>query len=65
MEYSIDAQTSPVFDLLDIPDDELSDDTKREKRKQKLLKAGIDARERIRLAKEAELATKVRRCWQG
>lgn len=54
-----------MFDLLDIPDDELSDDTKREKRKQKLLKAGIDARERIRLAKEAELATKVRRCWQG
>ncbi|KAJ9088738.1 Nuclear actin-protein involved in chromatin remodeling, variant 2 [Entomophthora muscae] len=48
----------PVFDLIDIPDDELSDDTKREKRKQKLLKAGIDARERARLAKEAELAIK-------
>lgn len=54
----VEEKAAPVFDLIDIHDDELSEDSKREKRKQKLLKAGYDARERARLAKEAEEAAK-------
>ncbi|KAI0224455.1 Nuclear actin-protein involved in chromatin remodeling, partial [Massospora cicadina] len=54
----VEEKAIPIFDLIDIPDDELSEDSKREKRKQKLLKAGIDARERARLAREAEIAIK-------
>lgn len=42
------------FSILDIPDSELSEDKIKEKRKLRLIKAGIDARERARLEKEEE-----------
>ncbi|PVU89018.1 hypothetical protein BB561_005603 [Smittium simulii] len=42
------------FDLIDIPDDQLNAEDLKEKRKQKLIKANIDARERMRLAKIEE-----------
>ncbi|CDS05618.1 hypothetical protein LRAMOSA08146 [Lichtheimia ramosa] len=42
----------PVTTLIDIPDDELSEAEKKEKRKQKLMKANYDARERAKKAKE-------------
>ncbi|KAJ1926952.1 Nuclear actin-protein involved in chromatin remodeling [Tieghemiomyces parasiticus] len=44
----------PSFPLLDTPDDQLTEAERREKRKQRLLKAGYDARERARRAKEEE-----------
>lgn len=40
------------FDLVDVPDEDLTDDQKKEKRKQKLLKANLDARQK---AKEEKL----------
>ncbi|KAI8821734.1 uncharacterized protein EV422DRAFT_550513 [Fimicolochytrium jonesii] len=46
----------PTFPLLGVPDDDLTPDQKREKKKQRLLKAGWDARERVRIAKEEEIA---------
>ena len=42
----------PVFTLLDRPDSELNEEELKEKRKQRLLKSGYDARERIRQEKE-------------
>ncbi|KAI8340191.1 hypothetical protein BC941DRAFT_349149 [Chlamydoabsidia padenii] len=42
----------PASNLLDIPDDELSEADKKEKRKQRLLKASYDARIRAKAAKE-------------
>ncbi|OMJ21858.1 Actin-like protein arp5 [Smittium culicis] len=47
-------KSTPVFDLLDVPDEQLSRDDLKEKRKQKLMKANIDARDRIRAAKLEE-----------
>ena len=38
--------------LIDIPDDQLSEAEKKEKRKQKLMKANYDARQRAKMAKE-------------
>ncbi|KAK9727654.1 Nuclear actin-protein involved in chromatin remodeling [Basidiobolus ranarum] len=46
----------PNFSLVDIPDEQLSEADRKEKRKQRLLKAGYDARERARVAKEEEKA---------
>lgn len=46
----------PVFDLIDIPDSQLDEAQIKEKRKQRLLKAGMDARDRARLAKEEQKA---------
>ncbi|KAI8143640.1 hypothetical protein BJV82DRAFT_668679 [Fennellomyces sp. T-0311] len=42
----------PVTTLIDIPDDQLSEAEKKEKRKQKLMKANYDARQRAKKAKE-------------
>lgn len=42
----------PLTTLVDIPDDQLDDIDKKEKRKQKLLKASYDARQRAKRAKE-------------
>ena len=42
----------PTFPLVDIPDDQLTLEQRQEKKKQKLLKAGYDARERARKEKE-------------
>ncbi|KAJ1773843.1 Nuclear actin-protein involved in chromatin remodeling [Coemansia sp. RSA 1813] len=44
----------PVFPLVDIPNEELTEEQKREKRKQVFLKASHDARERARVEKEKE-----------
>lgn len=44
----------PSFPLLAVPDEELDDLGKKEKRKQKMFKANYDAREKIRKAKEAD-----------
>ncbi|RKP36631.1 hypothetical protein BJ085DRAFT_21016, partial [Dimargaris cristalligena] len=44
----------PSFPLVEIPDDQLSEVERKEKRKQRLLKAGYDARERARRVKEEE-----------
>ena len=42
------------FSILEIPDAELSEDKIKEKRKLRLIKAGIDAREKAKLEKEEE-----------
>ncbi|KAJ3556891.1 hypothetical protein NM688_g1772 [Phlebia brevispora] len=44
----------PSFPLLDTPDEELDEEGLKEKKKQRLLKAGYDARERTRKEKERE-----------
>ncbi|PIA19163.1 actin-like ATPase domain-containing protein [Coemansia reversa NRRL 1564] len=44
----------PTFLLVNIPDEELTEEQKQEKRKQVLLKAGYDARMRARVEKEKE-----------
>ncbi|KAH7926202.1 actin-like ATPase domain-containing protein [Leucogyrophana mollusca] len=44
----------PSFPLIDVPDADLDDDSLKEKKKQKLLKAGFDARLRARREKEKE-----------
>ncbi|KAJ2472958.1 Nuclear actin-protein involved in chromatin remodeling, partial [Coemansia sp. RSA 2320] len=49
---------APTFPLLAVPDEELTDAQKQEKRKQAFLKAGHDARERARVEKEKERAKK-------
>jgi actin-related protein 5 len=49
----------PASNLLDIPDDELSEGDKKEKRKQRLLKASYDARIRAKAAKEEAKAKEV------
>ncbi|KAJ3021292.1 Nuclear actin-protein involved in chromatin remodeling [Thoreauomyces humboldtii] len=48
----IEEKVIPTFPLVDVPDSELTDEMKKEKRRQRLMKAGFDARERIRIAKE-------------
>jgi len=48
----------PTFPLLDMPDDELDEDSIKEKKKQRLLKAGYDARMRARKEKEEERKAK-------
>ncbi|KAJ2084199.1 Nuclear actin-protein involved in chromatin remodeling [Coemansia sp. RSA 988] len=45
---------APTFPLADVPDEELADEQKQEKRKQVLLKAGYEARMRARVEKEKE-----------
>ncbi|KAL0570121.1 Actin-related protein 5, partial [Marasmius crinis-equi] len=46
----------PSFPLADVPDDQLSEDSLKEKKKQKLLRAGFEARARARKEKERERA---------
>ncbi|KAJ2376539.1 Nuclear actin-protein involved in chromatin remodeling [Coemansia sp. RSA 2607] len=47
---------APSFPLVDVPDDELTEEQKAEKRKQVFLKGSHDARERARVEKEKERA---------
>lgn len=42
--------------MIDVPDDELDEEGIKEKRKQKLMKAGYDARMRMKAEKQAEKA---------
>ncbi|KAI0327265.1 actin-like protein Arp5p [Cubamyces sp. BRFM 1775] len=44
----------PSFPLVDVPDEDLDEDGLKEKRKQKLMKAGYEARERAKREKERE-----------
>lgn len=44
----------PEFPLIDVPDDQLDEEGVKEKRRQRLLKAGYDARQRARQEKEEE-----------
>ena len=44
---------------MDIPDEELDDEGKKEKRRQRLMKAGYDARERMKREKEEEKTREV------
>ncbi|ORZ06107.1 actin-like protein Arp5 [Lobosporangium transversale] len=46
----------PTFPLLDVPDEELSEADRKEKKKQRLLKASYDARMRAKTAKAEEAA---------
>lgn len=50
----------PTFPLIDRPDADLTEDEIKEKRKQKLYKAGYDARMKIKAEKAAEKARAVR-----
>ncbi|KAL1741955.1 hypothetical protein HDZ31DRAFT_44313 [Schizophyllum fasciatum] len=50
----------PQYPLLDVPDEELDEDELKEKKKQKLLKAGQEARIRARKEKEKEREQKER-----
>jgi actin-related protein 5 len=50
----------PTFPLIDRPDADLTEDEIKEKRKQKLYKAGYDARMKIKAEKAAEKARVVR-----
>ncbi|KAG6331984.1 hypothetical protein ID866_7104 [Astraeus odoratus] len=47
-------QEEPTFTLVDVPDADLDEDGLKEKKKQKLLKAGFEARARARREKEKE-----------
>lgn len=50
------SQEEPSFPLISIPDAELNEEDLKEKRKQKLYKAGYDARMRMKAEKLAEKA---------
>ncbi|KAF8761135.1 Actin-like ATPase protein [Rhizoctonia solani] len=52
-ELEEEPQEEPVFPLLDVPDADLDEDEIKEKRRQKLLKAGYEARLKARKEKEA------------
>ena len=45
-----------TFPMVDVPDDQLDEEGKKEKRKQKLLKSNYDARMRMKAEKKAEKA---------
>ncbi|KZT24689.1 actin-like protein Arp5p [Neolentinus lepideus HHB14362 ss-1] len=47
-------EDEPSFPLVDVPDEELDEEGLKEKKKQRLLKAGFDARARARREKERE-----------
>ncbi|ODQ82764.1 hypothetical protein BABINDRAFT_159277 [Babjeviella inositovora NRRL Y-12698] len=47
-------EETPTFPLVDIPDEQLSEEEIREKRKQRLMKSNYDARARAKLEKEEE-----------
>jgi actin-related protein 5 len=49
-----EVEEDPVFPLVDRPDEELTEDEIREKRKQRLMKAGWEARVKIREEKQRE-----------
>lgn len=59
---SMHAQVEPTFPLINTPDVDLDEEGVKEKRRQKLMKAGYDARIRLKAEKEAERAKQVRSC---
>ncbi|KAI8075401.1 uncharacterized protein B0P05DRAFT_580053 [Gilbertella persicaria] len=48
----VEEKEPPMTTLIDVPDDQLDEADKKEKRKQKLMKANYDARQRAKKAKE-------------
>jgi actin-related protein 5 len=52
-------QGEPSFPLVDVPDHQLDEEGLKEKRRQKLMKAGHDARERAKAEREAEKSRQV------
>ncbi|KAF2268045.1 actin-like ATPase domain-containing protein [Lojkania enalia] len=49
-------QEEPTFPLLDVPDDQLDEESLKQKRQQKLLKSNYEARQRAKAEKEKEKA---------
>ncbi|ORX85405.1 actin-like ATPase domain-containing protein [Anaeromyces robustus] len=49
-----ETKEKPVFPLLDIPDDQLTPEERNQKKRQKMLKASYEAREKIKKEKEEE-----------
>lgn len=64
LEGIVEEKEQPVFDLVDVPDNQLSEEQIKEKRKQRLLKASADAREKMRLEKEAQAKIDAQRALQ-
>ncbi|KIK66134.1 hypothetical protein GYMLUDRAFT_70347 [Collybiopsis luxurians FD-317 M1] len=60
MDIDEPLQEEPSFPLIDVPDTELDEEGLKEKKKQKLLKAGLEARARARKEKEKEREEKER-----
>ncbi|KAI9593329.1 hypothetical protein BDF19DRAFT_415439 [Syncephalis fuscata] len=58
------ATLPPEFPLLDIPTDQLTEEEKKEQKKQRLMKANYDARERLRRQKEEDAQRKADRLRQ-
>ncbi|KZT58468.1 actin-like ATPase domain-containing protein [Calocera cornea HHB12733] len=54
LEEPVTDEAPPTFPLIDRPDGELTEEELKEKRKQRLMKAGYDARMRVRAEKERE-----------
>ncbi|KZO99733.1 actin-like ATPase domain-containing protein [Calocera viscosa TUFC12733] len=54
LEEPVPDEAPPTFPLLDRPDSDLTEEEVKEKRKQRLMKAGYDARMRVRAEKERE-----------
>ncbi|KAI8060776.1 hypothetical protein BC940DRAFT_323050 [Gongronella butleri] len=52
IEDETEEKGPPATNLVDVPDDQLDEADRKEKRKQKLLKASYDARQRAKIAKE-------------
>jgi actin-related protein len=57
---TIQEEEIQTFPLVDTPDDQLDEEGKKEKRKQKLLKSNYDARMRMKAEKKAEKERLVR-----
>jgi actin-related protein 5 len=55
-EVEEEAIEPPTFPLLEIPDEELDEDQKKEKKQQRLMKSNYDARQRAKAEKEKEKA---------
>lgn len=58
IEESEEIKEKPSFHLLDVPDDQLNEEDKKLKKKQRLLKSAMEAREKIKQAKDLEKAKK-------
>ena len=55
----VDAEEDPSFPLVDRPDEELNDEEIKEKRRQRLMKAGLEARIKLRAEKAKEKERRV------
>lgn len=60
----VEEKEEPKYDLIDVPDNQLNEEQVKEKRKQKLLKASQDAREKIKIEKEKQAKVEEERAKQ-